>query len=429
MNGKKLNRRAFAQRTFAYAAALGGTSVIRNDVYGANDKVVVGVMGIGRRGSVLLSSLLREKDVAVAAVCDVDETHLAEGIERTEGKAKGYRDFRRMLERNDIDAIVVGTPDHWHAIPTIQACKAGKDVYVEKPLSHNAREGRVMVEVARETGRIVQMGTQQRSQSHWQQAVDIVKSGELGRVCEIRVWNNFKYRSLGSPPDCAPPKGVDYDFWLGPAPKRPFNPNRFHGTALYFWDYAGGCVTSWGVHLLDVAYWAMDLQGPTSISAVGGNFCVDDNRETPDTFSAIYKYPGFIMTYMLRHWNGLTRPLGRFGKSNHGIEFHGPNGSLYIDRRGFELRGVEDEIQARSVEGGYGTTSHIRNFLDCVKSRKRPNSSVELGHPPSVAMFLANISYRTGRKIRWNSENETILDDPEASRLLSRECRSPWSLS
>jgi len=275
----------------------------------------------------------------------------------------------------------------------------------------------------------VQMGTQQRSQSHWQQAVALVKAGRLGTIGEIRVWNNFRYRSLGNPPDGVPPKEADYDFWLGPAPKRPCNPNRFHATALYFWDYAGGCVTSWGVHLLDVAYWALDLKGPTSVAAVGGKFCIDDNRETPDTFSAVYQYPNLTMTYMLRHWNGLTRPLGRFGTSNHGIEFHGTDASLYVDRGGFELRPTGDEIQAQSVEGGYGTNAHVRNFIDCVKSRQKPNSSAEFGHPPSVATFLGNISYRTGRKIRWDPDTETIIDDPEASRYLSREYRAPWTLA
>lgn len=429
MKQNKLNRREFAEKTLAYGTTLGATSFVPTDVRGANDTVVIGAMGIGRRGGVLLSSFLRQKDVSVAAVCDIDERHLAEGIARTDGKAKGYHDFRNMLGQEDIDAILIGTPDHWHALPTVQACRADKDVYVEKPLCHNVREGQVILETMQETGRIVQMGTQQRSQSHWQQAVEIVKSGQLGTIAEIRVWNNFRYRNLGNPPDGTPPKEADYDFWLGPAPKRPFNPNRFHATALYFWDYAGGCVTSWGVHLLDVAYWALDLDGPTSVAAAGGKFCIDDNRETPDTFSAVYEYPGLTMTYMLRHWNGLTRPLGRFGKSNHGIEFHGTDASLYIDRRGFELCPVGDQPQAQSVEGGNGTEAHIRNFIDCVKSRNKPNSSADFGHPPSVATFLGNISYRTGRKIHWDPDTETIIGDAQASDYLSREYRKPWTLT
>ncbi len=429
MSKKNINRRTFTRQTSAGAVALSSLPVIANTVFGANDRVVIGAIGVGGRGTTLLSTFCREDDVSIAAICDVDDAHTAEGVERAGGKAKGYRDFRRMLEQKDIDAVMIGTPDHWHAIPTIQACKAGKDVYVEKPIAHNVEEGRAMVNTARETKRIVQMGTQQRSCHHWQKAVDIVQSGQLGNVCEIRVWNNFAGRDLGNPPDGVPPEGVDYDFWLGPAPKRPFNPNHFHSNALYFWDYAGGCVTSWGVHLLDIVYWAMNLKGPKSVAAAGGKFHMEDNRETPDVFSAVFDCPGFTMTYMLRHGNGLTRPLGQFGHSNHGVEFHSPDGSLYVDRQGFELRGVENRIPDQSVKGEYGTVKHIRNFLDCVKSRKKPNSSIELGHPPSVATFLANISYRVGRKIEWDPETETIRNDPEASKLLSREHRAPWGLT
>lgn len=285
-----------------------------------------------------------------------------------------------------------------------------------------------MVKVAQETGRIVQMGTQQRSQPHWQKAIEIVQSGALGTISEVNTWNNFAYRSLGNPPDGAPPAWADYDFWLGPAPKRPFNPNRFHATALYFWDYAGGCVTSWGVHLIDIVYWGMRLKGPQNVSASGGKYVIDDNRETPDTFTSIFEFPHFIMTYRLRHWNGLCTGIGEYGQAGHGVEFHGENGSLYVDRFCLELRGVQDRIPALSIKGGDVTQIHVRNFLDCVKSRQKPNSSIEGGHDPSVATFLANISYRTGRKIFWDAENELILNDPDASQYLSREYRPPWRL-
>lgn len=426
MTDTSINRRKFVQRSSIYATAATQAALIGNRVSGANERVNIGVMGIGGRGKHLLTSFVNENDVSVAAICDVDDAHMKEGIQRTENQASGYKDFRRMLERNDLDAIVIATPDHWHAIPTIYACQAGKDVYVEKPIAHNLKEGQDMVKTASETNRIVQMGTQQRSASQWQEAVKIIQSGILGKISEIRIWNNFAPRHLGNPPDGNPPDGVDYDMWLGPAPKRPFNPNHFHRNALYFWDYAGGLVTSWGVHLLDIAYWAMQLSGPRSVSAVGGKFVMDDNRETPDTFSAVYQCDGFIMTYMMRHWNGLSRPLGGFGHSDHGIEFHGADGTIYIDRQGYELRGTGDQPKAKSYKGEYGTGAHVRNFLDCVKSRTKPNSSIELGLPPSAATFLANISYRTGTKIDWNAETETIIDNPDATKFLSRKPRKPW---
>ncbi|RJP18894.1 MAG: gfo/Idh/MocA family oxidoreductase [Candidatus Omnitrophota bacterium] len=424
---QQINRRSFVAQT---ATATAAGFIPAKSVMGANDRVVIGVIGIGRRGTTLLSDFLREEDVAVAAVCDVDETHLAHAIERTENHAKGFHDFRHMLEQKDIDAVVIGTPDHWHAIPTIYACRAGKDVYVEKPLSHNAREGQVMVKTARETGRIVQMGTQQRSEPHWQQAVDIVKSGTLGKICEIRAWNHFdsQIEGFGNPSDCDPPKEADYDFWLGPAPKRAFNPNRFHARAMYFWDYAGGCVTSWGVHLLDIAYWAMDLQGPLTVSAGGGKYYLQDNRETPDTFAAIFVCPDFLMTYHLHHWSSIAKTIDSYGKYGHGIEFYGADAALYVDRFRLELRGEGEDAPSLSVEGKNRDAPHIRNFLECVKTRQRPNSDVETGHRSSVSTFLANISYRTGRKITWDAKTETILNDPEASQYLAREPRAPWCL-
>ncbi len=425
---RKIDRRTFTHSSVLSTAALSGLAILPKPVRGANEKITIGMIGVGRRGTTLLSSFSREEDVAVAAISDIDDKHIKAAIERTEGQAKGYRDFRTMLERNDIDAVVIGTPDHWHALTTIKSCQAGKDVYVEKPLSHNVREGQVMKQVAAETNRIVQMGTQQRSQSHWQKAVEIVQSGSLGKISEVNAWNNFSYRSLGNPPNGTPPEWADYDFWLGPAPKRPFNPNRFHATALYFWDYAGGCVTSWGVHLIDIVYRAMKLKGPKSVSASGGKYIIDDNRETPDTFSSIFDFSDFIMTYRLRHWNGLCTLVGNYGKAGHGVEFHGVNGSLYVDRFCLELRGIEDRIPSQSLKGGNSTPAHIRNFLDCVKSRQKPNSSIEYSHAPSVATFLANISYRTGRKILWDAENELILDAPEANKYLSRDYRHPWRL-
>lgn len=436
---ERLSRREFLTGSGKAAAGLGigimtgdllsAVPVNAADVRGANDKVVVGFIGCGNMGSTNLKGFLAREDVEIAAVCDVYEPYLNRAVETIGRKVDAYKDFRKVIERTDIDAVVVSTPDHWHAIPTVYACQAGKDVYVEKPLSHNIVEGRAMVRAAREHNRIVQLGTQQRSGTHFQRAVNIVKSGKIGKVTLARCWlvgNKFP-DGVGREPDCAPPPDLDYDMWLGPAPKRPYNPKRCIYHFRWFWDYAGGQVTNFGVHFIDIIHWAMAVDAPLAVSTSGGKYAIDDMGETPDTVEAIFDYPGFTMVFSYRNCNA----RGMDGQGS-GMQFHGTDGTLYVNRQGFKIYPEGDRMKDVEVElesgGSEQHGAHVANFIECVKSRNLPVSDVEIGHRSSSAPHLANIAYHTGRKIHWDAKRERIIDDKEASRLLGREHRKPWKL-
>jgi predicted dehydrogenase len=320
------------------------------------------------------------------------------------------------------------------------ACQAGKDVYVEKPTSVAIAEGRRMVEAARRHERIVQVGTQQRSQPHFARVVELIRGGRLGKVTMVRTWHvgNQAPEGIGNPPDSAPPPGLDWDMWLGPAPKVPFNPNRFgvHPNAWsyfrYFWDYAGGLMTDWGVHLIDIVHWAMDVDAPTAVAAIGGKLALVDNRDTPDTLWATYQYPGFVMSFETRSAN--ARPINEHG---YGIEFHGTDGTLFVDRGGFaivpEKRRISreesvDRTEALSEQAVPPAVSHPRNFIDCVKSRALPICDVEIGHRSSTAAILGNLAYRSGASLRWDGKQERIDGNDAAEKLLGRRYRRPWKL-
>jgi predicted dehydrogenase len=404
-----------------------------------------------------LRDFLKCENVEVAAVCDVWQPYLERAVEITSGKASGYSDFRRVLDRKDIDVAVISTPDHWHAYMMIQACKAGKDVYVEKPLAHNIYEGRKMVGAAREHNRVVQVGTQQRSGRHYREVVEFVKSGKLGKVSHVAAWNyqNESPFGMGDFPDSEPPPGLDYNLWLGPAPKKAFNPNRFIFNFRYFWDYAGGYATDWGVHHIDTVQWVMNVQAPNRVSALGGKYYVQDNRETPDTLEVTYEYPTFLLTYSNRLLN--ANPLHN---RSTGIAFYGTDATLVVDRSGYdvlpETRGTFEKMEpfykrdleaakadipnpwgserdiwigrtaAVRGEGSEQHLAHVKNFLSCVESRKRPASDVEDTHYSTTTTHLANISFQTGRTIRWDSPKEQIVDDVGATKLLRRSNRDPW---
>ncbi len=432
-----MDRSRITRRQFVKRAALGGAGLSlassaapARGVLGANEKIVVGCIGVGGQGTAHVSELAKMPDVAIAAVCDVDRAH-CENAARVAGSSPHMcKDFREVLDRKDIDAVFVVTPDHWHAIPAIEACKAGKDVFVEKPIGHNIREGRAIVEAARAHNRVTSVGMQQRTTPHWAHAVQRIRAGELGKVHMVHVWNAWNTKEmggkLGRPADADPPPGVDYDLWLGPAPLRRFNPARFHFGFYFFWDYAGGMMSDWAVHLFDVVAWAM---GPdiTSVSAVGGKYVLDDARDTPDTASAVFECPGYTLMYSLRHANG-WRP---HGDMDHGIEFFGKDMTLQINRRGFEIYREEDRTPRKPFYRETGETrirDHERNFLECVRTRKQTHADAETGHHAAIFGHLANIAYRVGRRIRWDSKTETIVGDPEASRLLGREYRKPWHL-
>ncbi|MDZ7374417.1 MAG: Gfo/Idh/MocA family oxidoreductase [candidate division KSB1 bacterium] len=439
-----VSRRDFLRRSAVAAAALGLGSAssleleeerpVRPKAVSPSDKIVVGFIGCGGMGRANIRYFKEQPDVEIAAVCDVYQPHLEQALALAGGRAKAYHDFRQVLDRKEIDAVVVSTPDHWHALPTILACQAGKDVYVEKPLALTIVEGRRMVEYARRYKRVVQVGTMQRSGKHFQQAVRLVQEGALGKITLVRCWTagNSYPQGIGNPPDSDPPPGLDWDFWLGPAPYRPYNKNRCIYNFRWFWDYSGGKLTDWGTHLLDIVLWAMGVRAPTAVSASGGKFALQDNRETPDTLYVVYEFPGFVCTYSDQEVN--ARGIDQQG---YGIQFYGTEGTLYVSRSGYwlypEMReGEEDQRVGRMLAvqrgGSPMNEPHVRNFLDCIRSRERPICDVEVGHYTTTAAHLGNIALWTAQRIVWDAEREQIVNVPEANRYLRREYRKPWSL-
>ena len=435
------------RRSAISLTALAASSYSR--LLGANERIQVGFIGFGLIGGQHVHDFKNQKDVDLAAMCDVYQPRLEQGVAACGQKAKPYSDFRKLLDDKDIQAIVVCTPDHWHALMTIMACAAGKDVYVEKPLTLFIKEGRWMINAARRYNRIVQVGTQQRSGKHYQHAKELLESGYIGEIMSARA---AAFRNImpgfGSPPDSSPPTDFDYDMWLGPAPKRPYNKLRGLYHFRWFWDYSGGQMTNLGAHEIDIIQWVMRVKGPSSVSSTGGRFALKGLGETPDTQDAIYDYPGFTSAYSFREASA-----GRRGEG--GLEFFGTKGSMTISRSGFEVfpdlkinpsnaipvfkghptggpvrESVQPEpwIKAMKEPGSSDEQFdlHVRNFLDCIKSRQRPIADVEGGHQATTACHLANISLRVGRKIKWDAEKERILDDEEASAMLERPYRAPW---
>ncbi len=432
MKGSRMTRRDLMKG----AAGMAGLSLARSSgptlgAQGASEKVVMGIIGTGGQGMAHIKELAKMEDVAIAAVCDVDQARREKAAKQAGSSPKQIKDFRELLAMKDIDAVFITTPDHWHGIVAIEACKAGKDIYCEKPMTHNIREGRLLLDAVKKHKPIVQVGTQQRSTQHWINAVDRIKAGEIGKVHMVHVWNAWGSKqmrgNLGNPPDePAPPKGVDYDMWLGPAPKRPFNKLHFHFLFYFFWNYAGGMVADWAVHLFDVVCWAMG-PGIQSASMVGGKYAFNDGRDTPDTAAAVFECPGYTMNYTIRHDNG-WRPHGSTG---HGIEFFGQDRTLQINRKGFEMYDEESLGTRKPCYQEKGKTilrEHERNFIECVRSRKRTNADAQVGYDQQIACHLANISYRVGRRVDWDEKNETIPNDPEACKLLTRTYREPWVL-
>ncbi|MCB9782034.1 MAG: Gfo/Idh/MocA family oxidoreductase [Candidatus Omnitrophica bacterium] len=438
-----ISRRNFigASTTAAVGTALTAVAATAEEKkVSENDKLNIALIGCGGMGGGDLRDHLKTGETNCVAVCDVDDSHAnekANQVEEHSGKRPDiYKDFRKVLDRDDIDTVIVATPDHWHALIAISACQAGKDVYCEKPLATSIHEGRVMVDAAEKYGRIVQIGTQQRSAEHYGDAIDFVKSGKLGKIRLIKAWAYLDWKGeLPPKPDSDPPEGVDYDFWLGPAPKRPFNENRFHFNFRWYWDYSGGLMTDWGAHMIDIAAWGLEGMVPKSAMSVGGKFGYpDDAQQTPDTQQAIVEYDGISLVW--EHALGVGR--GPFDRE-HGVAFHGNNGILIVDRGGWEVWPETDKtgiptrvykmegVPRQDSKGDYHLT-HVQNFIDCVKSREKPNASIEIAHWGVLPCHLANIAVRTGRTIQWDNDKEQIVGDDEANKLVSREYRDPWKL-
>ncbi len=428
-----MNRRQFLQHSARAGAAsvAFGMAAGSARAFGANERVRVGLIGCGGMGKGDLATFLGNPEVDCPIVCDIDDAQIAKAVEVVEGQRKHkpdtVKDFRRVIDRDDIDVVLVVTPDHWHALPTIYACQAGKDVYCEKPLAKTIEEGRAMVEAVQQNNRVLQMGTHWRSGEHYRDAIEFVQSGKLGKIRMVRVWAYLDWvGGIGNPPDCDPPPGVDYDMWLGPAPERPFNPNRFHFNFRWFWDYAGGLMTDWGVHLINIALWGMGTEPPRSVYSSGGKRVIDDNAETPDTQITVYDFPSYTMIFEHQMVGGVG-----IGGRPHGILFSGVEGTLIIDEGGWE---VIPEPKRKSLEafkakaGPDARPAHVRNFLDCVKTREQPVEHVELGHFVSSVAHLGNFALRTGNQINWDPEKERAKGNRAADDLIKAEYRRPWKL-
>ena len=399
----------------------------------AADKIRVGLIGARGMGFYILENHMKQPEVECVALCDIDDSVLNSQSERVleyqDTKPKLYKDFRKLLDNKDIDAVIIGTPDHWHCLIMVEACKAGKDVYVEKPMANSLAELDAMVAAARKYNRVVQVGQQQRSAQQWRDVMDFVQSGKIGQLRQVNIWANFEY-GIGQPKaeDSAVPEGVDFDMWLGPAPERTFNKARFHGSWRMFWDYGGGLMTDWGVHLIDMGLWCKNVDyAPMGVSASGGNYAFQDHaHETFDTMSVTWQMKDYVLTWT----NTAGVNNGPYNK-NYGLEFVVNNGTLVANRQGWELHPVVENGAYKVAPipprgGGEHHEEHVKNFLECIKSRQDPNCTVENGRLVAQYAHMANIALRTKSYLSWDDAAKSFGKDHPANEYITPEYRKPW---
>jgi len=439
----KNTRRNFLQQTTALA---GGALILpslgiqpwgSSKTISSGDKINIGAIGINGMGWADLKAAIKQPGVNVVALCDVDKNVLDKRMKELAdmkvdtSAVKTYGDYRKLLERKDIDAVIIGTPDHWHALIMIEACQAGKDVYVEKPVGNSIGECRAMIAAQQKYNRVVQVGQWQRSQQHFKDAVDFVYSGQLGNIRTVKVWCYQGWMKPGPKvPDSAPPAGVDYAMWLGPAPTRPFNSSRFHFNFRWFWDYAGGLMTDWGVHLLDYGLLGMKAETPKTIAALGGNFAYPDlYEETPDTLTTLYEFDTFNLVW--DHAMGIDN--GSYGR-DHGIAYIGNNGTLVLSRGGWEV--IEEKQSQSKVSKPFakvmdnGLDNHMANFISVVRSRKMEElrcSVQEASHVATVAQ-MGNISLRSGQRLAWDRGTGKFADAGINEKFLLKEYHNGYRL-
>jgi predicted dehydrogenase len=421
-------RRRFART--AGAAAGAGLLNLNPRAWGANERVTLALIG-GRNQGRHVARRAIQHGAWVKTYCDIDDNISARVIpelEKAQGRAPGLeRDYRRLLEDKDLDAVIIATPDHWHTHMAIAACQAGKDIYVEKPLSQTIQEGRLIRQAVEKYGRVAQVGTQRRSGEHFRAAAEYVASGKLGKVCLIKAWMCQVRESIGNPPDQDPPAGVNYDAWLGPAPLRRFNPNRFHYNWRFFWDYGNSELGNQGVHMLDVAVWAVQMMRglkhclPRCIASSGGIYWLDDAKEVPDTQVTTYDYGDLLMVWELRSF-AAHHPIEGTAA---GTSFHGTEATLVVDGRGWKVF-AKDGSPGPSMDAA--PLRHEENFLECVKSRKAPNASIEIGRLSTTLCHLGNISHHLRREVVFDPETETFPGDEAANALLAKRYRDEYPL-
>lgn len=438
----KINRRDFIKRTGLTAAGAGLFSIIPSTAWSKkpapSDQINVALIGCRNHGYSILRDHLNNDDVNCTAMCDVDENILNEraaAVKEVYGQEpKRYKDFRKMLEQDDIDAVIIGTPDHWHCLNFVYACQAGKDIYVEKPLANTIGESAIMVKAARRYNRVVQVGQQQRSNRAFLETVDLIKNGAIGKLRKVNIWVNFNYGLGAAPAEDGPvPAGVDYDMWLGPAPERPFNSARFHGSWRHFWDYGGGLFSDWGVHLLDIALWPDNiLNGPATVMTYAGDTSGHSRmRDTFDTMNVVYPGKNYVIHY------GMTAGVqeGPWGKM-YGLAFVGDNGTIVVNRNGYDLYPEYDQsagahkTEPKSLSGTRESHGeHVRNFLDCIKTRETPICTPEMGYAAAVHAHIPNIAGRIGEHyLEWDDENQRFTNSEKANQFVIPEYRSPWVL-
>ncbi|MCX8037941.1 MAG: Gfo/Idh/MocA family oxidoreductase [Candidatus Sumerlaeia bacterium] len=429
---RTLSRRAFLQSGIASGSILAGTPWVlaaagKKRPVSPGERIGVALIGCGNQGAKDLYAMIATGQVDVPVVCDVDDSQagkVAGEVERRlNRRPHTERDFRRVLERPDVGAVIVATPDHWHALMTVLACDAGKDVYVEKPACHEMAEGRAMIRAARENRRIVQMGTQLRSTPHMKSAVDYVRSGKLGRVGFCRAWICDHGRQLKGGPGGKPPQGVDYDLWLGPAPARSFHPDCFHREWRWFGDYGTGQLGDRAAHLLDIVRWGMNVDFPKAVASSGGIFYHRDGRDTPDTQVVTYDFPEFTVVWEHRQWSrrGPDAP-------SLGFAFYGSDATLVVDYNGWEVHSEPKGDVVEKTEGALDHAAHVAHFLECVRSRHLPHADIETGVTTAAWCLMGIIAQKTGRTLRFDTAAGRFVADDEASRLLARPYRAPWKM-
>jgi predicted dehydrogenase len=437
-------------------AALSAAAATR--IPGANDRVGVGYIGLGNRGDQVHDAFLEHGDQQTVAVCDLRPDYLDLAVKKSRATPKRYKEYKQLLEDKSVDAVVIATPDHWHAIQFIEACRAGKDVYVEKPLSLTVAEGRRMVQVAAETKRVSQVGTNRRSWKSYFEAAEFIRSGGIGKVSRARAFSirNEWPIGLGMAKDGPPPSDWEWDRWLGPAPFVPYNRNRTYYNFRWFYNYSGGQLTNFGVHFIDVIRWFLDLGSPKAVAAMGGRYAdIKDNREIPDTMEVMWEFdPSVLVSFTLSNGNGASGDL-----KNSEIEFRGTKGTLYVRNSRWEVvpesisdvatgydggkgygnpvnreggsRGTRKRlIQPREGKGtaSYNTEAHTRNFLDCIKSRGKCNADVLIGHLSTSTTLLGNIAHKTRSMLEWDGAAEKFPKQPSANQYLSYKYRAPYKL-